>query len=281
MLLALLLAGCAHAPKPVHAPAWDDAKARLDTLEVAPVVFVANLPAPPLPPLSGGDAVSSLQEDDKGPPPTVLDPENPQHAAFLRNDYVGNVRFGGGVVRVGDVSLDARARLVELSQEEAWRAQAAKWLDGVLDTELGAPEVGAFSVPGPEREKFRGVHPDDGHDNVNLPRTTLEPAPLTEAQRAEAVAAGADGLVLVPMVRQYLTHNGGWFLGQQWGCMSGARLETLLVVYDVPTGQPVWWLATEATRRDGPASPSAAELDQALLTVEEETAEVLRKRLLR
>jgi hypothetical protein len=83
--------------------------------------------------------------------------------------------------------------------------------------------------------------------------------------------------VLVPYLRNYLFHNGGWFLGQEWGCTGGARVEVLFVLYDTRTGAAAWWMdATGRHIQPLQGQPSRAESDQYLrwseLQVEEQLA---------
>jgi hypothetical protein len=290
LLSLLLLSACAHVPDPHHGPAWPEARAdlRREGLAVAPVGFVADLDRTPLPELSASGAVQALlEQDDPGPVPTVLDPHADRDAAFLRNHWVGNVRFGGGIIRTGDIGVEVRARLVELGQDAPYRAQSAAWLsaavdDALLDRRIDAVRAAAVDAPAPIVKPFRGRHPEDGHDNVNVPRTLVTPAPLSaEGLAAATSAAKGHRWLMIPLVRTYLSHNAGWFLGQHWGCMSGARAEAVIAVYDLHSGEPVWWLATEAVWFERTGSPSRSDLDAYLLGVEEETARILARRLLR
>jgi hypothetical protein len=268
--LLLLLVAC-HKKPPV---AWETGAAPRGSIAVAPVVRVADVPAPPLPPLAPPTEIEAQLDSGNLPAPTALDPVN--DAAFLRNEFLGNVRFGGGFVRAGAVQLEVRGRLIEFAEQERYDAMGRAWLDQTLDALLD----GAAAAPAPsdlavDRVPTRGLHPDDGHDNVNVPRTTLAARDLGHPLEA----AGAD-YVLVPYLRNYYTHNGGWFLGQEYGCMAGARVEVLLALYDADTGAVVWSLAAlgrTISARQG--QPSRAEADQNLLWAEDEVEETLRKRL--
>jgi hypothetical protein len=212
------------------------------------------------------------------PAPTLLDPE--RDAAFLRGDYVGNVRFGGGVIRTGEVALNARARLLEFNQQDVDAAQGVAWLHDAVADALTARTVAYTPSTAPvqptvERIPVRGMHPDDGTDNQNIPRSELRPGAIP------ADPAAPTRYVLVPMLRQYYTHNGGWFIGQQYGCMAGARVEALVVLYDTHTGAPVWWMDAVGRHIDGDtATPSSAQLDQYLLWAEDDVELALAKELL-
>ena len=275
---------CAHAPQTHHAAHWKATRREIqrDGISVAPVQFIYALDAPALPPRQAPDAVERvlLPEDPAAEPPTSLDPRSSRDAAFLRNDFVGNIRLGGGFVRTGDVGMEVRSRLIELGQELAYEANAANWIDALVG-ELGAPihtdTLGTWIAPGPERLRFRGIHREDGRDDVNLPRANVRPAPLG------AVRPHANGKrwLLVPFVRSYYSHNAGWFIGQTWGTMAGARIEVLLTLYDLQEGQPVWWQVAEARTLSRTGSPSTAALDGYLMAAEERIAKELRRGFLR
>ncbi len=255
---------------------------------ILPVVRMQDLPAPPLPALSetGGVEARLRGGEEHLAVPTVLDPESPRDAAFLRNEYIGNIRFGGGFIRTGDVALEVRARTIELGAERAYVEQGTRWLADALPRVLAAVRVPvnapvARNVPAPDRRRSRGLHPEDGHDNLNLPRTELVPQPL--AQPAPQSAGGAAGAalasgrwVVVPWLRAYYTHNGGWFLGQTFGCTAGARVEVEVAIYDSVSGQPVWWMAATGRHIQSMTSqPSTAEMDQYLLWAEQQAEEHL------
>ncbi len=246
---------------------------RAEGVSIAPVVRMQDLPAAPIAPsLAMGEIEARLREGEEHlATPSVLDVENPRDAAFLRNEFFGNIRFGGGFVRTGDVALEVRARLIEFGLDARYAADGTRWLSDALprvldavDVPIGAPAPAVAPVP--ERQRFRGLHPEDGHDNVNLPRTELIPAALDSAQRA---TLGGSRWVIVPYLRSYYTHNGGWFLGQTFGCTAGARVEALVVLYDTVSGRPAWsmpLLGRHIQAQKGQASTS--ELDQYLLWAE-------------
>ncbi len=246
---------------------------------IAPVVRMQDLAAPPLPPSAAmGRIEAGLREGEEHlPAPSVLDVNDPQDAAFLRNEFFGNVRFGGGFVRTGDVALEVRGRLIELGLDGSYAENGTSWLRDALprvldrhDVPIGAPAPTVAPIP--ERRRFRGLHPEDGHDNVNLPRTDLVPTPLD-------VGAASDGgarWIVVPYLRSYYTHNGGWFLGQTFGCTAGARVEALVVLYDAVSGRPVWSMplvGRHIQAQKGQAT--TAEMDQYLLWAEASAEEQL------
>lgn len=284
--LVLLLTACAghRPPRPTVDATVSGAAPALRTLQadgvaVAPVVLVRDLPAPPLPPTVAPGRIEEQLVDPELGEPTPLDPE--RDAVFLRGDYVGNVRFGGGVLLAGDVGLQARARILEFGAEAEYGSLGAAWLADSVDRALDARGVPRDVTAAPpdltvDRTPFRGLHEDDGRDNVNLPRMVLRPgrlAPMPDAPRP---------WVLVPYLRVYYTHNGGWFLGQQYGTMAGARVEAIVALYDARTGAPVWWMDALGRHLDAAtASPSTAQLDQYLLWAEDDVEAALDEGLFR
>lgn len=283
MLLLLVACAAHHEPRPTAAAltsgdAPSRSELRREGLALAPVVLVRDLPAPPLPPPPTPGRIEAQLEAEHLPEPTVLDPV--RDAAFLRGDFVGNVRFGGGVMLSGDVALDSRARILEFNQQDAYATQASAWLTESVRAALDDQGIPLGAAPAAvtatlTRAPVRGLDPDDGRDNVNLPRSSFRPEPI-------AADASASGWLLVPFVRSYYTHNGGWFIGQRYGCLAGARIEAVLALYDRRTGAPVWWMDALGRHLDGAtASPSSAQLDQYLLWAEDDVEAALDKELLK
>lgn len=281
MLLALLLACGLRVHPHVEAVAAGDAPSwgtlGRDGVALAPVVLVQALPAPPLPPDAPVGVIGAQLEDPALPSPTVLDPV--ADAPFLRNDFLGHIRFGGGYILAGSPTPMYRARLLEFNAQESYRAQGSRWLADELAEVLAehhlAPVPAAAVEPPLDRRPVRGLTELDGRDNVNLPRSTLVPG---------ALPPRADGppWLLVPLLRSYYTHNGGWFIGQQWGCMSGARVEVLVVLYNQRTGAPVWWMSAEGRHVESlVGQPSTAEIDQYLLWAEGDVEAALERRFLK
>ena len=265
MLLWLFLA-CG--PKPVttaHGEGPTLSELRVAGVGLAAVQLVQDIPAPPLvaPPAAG--VVEQGLQDLGGTPATELDPA--RDAAFLRNEYVGNIRFGGGIIRTGDVALDARARLMEFNSQDRYRVQATEWLQGTVtalldDKAIRHSPIGVVAAA--NRVAVRGMHDEDGRDDVNVPRTELVPGELA------GDVATSPRYVVVPFLRAYYSHNGGWFIGQEFGCMAGARVDVTLALYDTTRRQAVWWTGVVGRHLDlRVAQPSTAELDQFLLWAED------------
>ena len=267
-MFTLLLLACA-----THQPIHGTKPPGLERVGLAEVQLVRDLPAPAAaPPLE-----SPRVPLDADNPPTVLDPD--RDGPFLRNEYAGVVQFGGGFIREGDVALETRARHLTFSEQDAYAQLGGAWLADVVKhaLEVRGVEVVPAQAPGVRvtRTSRRGSHPDDGQDNVNLPRTELTPERLTFPE-------GAPDWVVVPLVRTYLAHNGGWFQGQTYGCMAGARVEALVVLYETRSGAPVWWMTATGRHLDERvAQATRAQLEDYVLAAEARAERALRRHLLR
>ncbi len=269
----IFLAGCAHIEARVER---FGERVRPGAITVSPVVVVADLPGAPIGSVAPPGEIESMVGADGQAPPTVLDPV--ADAAFLRNDFVGNVRFGGGFIRTGAVALETRARIIEPQPSDALRTQGTAWLQSATTAALADRRIDIVDASAPPAgltltwRPTRGEDPEDGHDDVNLPRTGLVPTAVD--------ASTLPGTWLVPYLRAYYTHNGGWFLGQRWGCMAGARVDVELVLY--VEGKPIWWMEAAGRSLDEKvAQATTAELDQHLLNAEQQVERALEKGLFR
>lgn len=157
------------------------------------------------------------------------------------NLFVGHIYHAGGYVLAETAGGSVhRSKNTELTRKSEYEAQARTWLAAAAREAVEAsgrevlegPALEASTLAAPSRVKVRGSHPDDGRDNLNLPRYRLAPAPMPADESAPA-------LVFVPFVTSYYTHNGGWFSGQTYGCGGGARVRLFWVVYDGRTGTPL------------------------------------------
>ncbi len=167
--------------------------------------------------------------------------------AFHEGYYVGNIWFSGGYelqpeednqVRSVNVEFSAEPEYLELASA-ATQSSFSELLTehGVTWQALAEPVDRAFTPP--RRTPVRGTGRFDGEDNQNLPRYDLQPLAL-EAASLPDLPAGTRA-VLVPLVVQYYTHNGGWFVGQQLGCPAGARARVLWSLHDAQTGSVLTW----------------------------------------
>ena len=279
LLLPILLLGCGAQKTWQSDGGQRRSDARDGGLLVAQVVGMWELPAPAGAPASGPSPVEQNLDEAHLPTPTVLDPV--VDGPFLRNEYAGNVRMGGGMVRTGAVALEARARLVEFGLQAELQEQGRRWLAGAIDQALddrGLVHTGVVVTPTvPVRVPTRGMHEDDGTDNLNLPRLELQ-APVMPTLEGDHAARW----LLVPYLRSYYTHNAGWFLGQQNGCMGGARVDTFLVLYDRQSGSVVWSMAATGRHIEPhKGQPGRAELDQYLLWAEGKVEAALHDALFR
>ncbi len=195
--------------------------------------------------------------------------------AFHEGVFVGNIWFSGGYELMAEEDNQVRSVGVALSDQLAYAEQVrtvvADGFAGLL-TERGAtwqpieaPLLRA--VRSPRRTTVRGSGPFDGRDNQNLPRFDLQPMPL-EAASLPQLPQGTQA-VLVPLVVQYYTHNGGWFVGQGNGCAAGARMRVLWALHDADDGRvlPGGEIGVQH-QQEYHYSPNVAELQDYQLIVE-------------
>ena len=189
--------------------------------------------------------------------------------AFAEGVFVGSITMSGGFVVDEDDEhgMQTRSKDFVLSSEDSYRSLAAGFVDSSLGAALDDQGVSWRSVeleaPLPERRAYRGTHPEDGKDNVNLPRFTLSPTALEPGS-----VEGVD-VVIVPYVVRYYSHNGGWFIGQHLGCEAGARMRLFWVAYDNTSGVALAWRDIDVRYfEEHLFSPSSAQLEDALIEVE-------------
>lgn len=188
-------------------------------------------------------------------------------SAFDDGVFVGNIVMAGGYVvsERGDYGMQTHSKDITLSSQEPYRQMASESLAEMLESGLSASSVAwkpiELEAPELERRKVRGTHPEDGKDNVNLPRFTLSPGALDPVEGVDQV--------LVPYVVRYYSHNSGWFYGQEKGCGSGARLRVMWVLYDARSGAVQAWRDIDVRTLDPYIfSPSSAQVEDALIEVE-------------
>jgi hypothetical protein len=279
LLLPTLLLGCGAQKTWETDGGLRRSDARDGGVLVAQVVGMWELPAPDVAPAQGPSPVEQSLDEAHLPTPTVLDPV--ADGGFLRNEYAGNVRMGGGMVLTGAVVLEARARLVEFGLQAELQEQGRRWLHDAVDQALddrGLPHTSVVVAPTtPARVPSRGMHDDDGTDNLNLPRLELQ-APVMPTLEGDH----SERWLLVPYLRSYYTHNAGWFLGQRNGCMGGARVDTYLVLFDRQSGAVVWTMEAMGRHIEPhKGQPGRAELDQYLLWAEGKVEAALKDGLFR
>ena len=214
--------------------------------------------------------------------PTVFMADlNGERDDFRDGVYVGNVVMTGGYVveNTGEAGLQTIAKNYELNSIEAYRSTVSDWVDtafaAVLDERKVSWKPVDLSVQVPVKHLTRGSHPLDGTDNVNIPRFTLDPAPL-------GAAVGGVDLVVVPLVVAYYSHNAGWFVGQEHGCGAGARFRLLWTAYDATTGVALEWGDVDRrTIEPYTFQPNSSQLEDMLIAVEHGVAKELRREFLR
>ncbi|MCB9758867.1 MAG: hypothetical protein H6739_03430 [Alphaproteobacteria bacterium] len=223
--------------------------------------------------LVGATALSAL--------PGALAEDDP----FFEGLFIGNVTHSGGFLfeETEGEGSPVRSKEYTFAAQDTYTETASEWLDGAFAEELDRAglswvrlEAPPEAIPLPARRKVRGSSEQDGTDNVNLPRFTLEPAPLPAGH---ALGEGVEAYV-VPLIVVYYSHNGGWFVGQRKGCGGGARLRVFWTVYDAATGRVVSWRDVETRSIHNYINqPNGAQLDDFLIETEGKFEDELHKHL--
>ena len=213
--------------------------------------------------------------------------------SFTAGLFVGNVNHSGGYIYAGvdgagelteEAGLPVRSKEFTLNAEAEFEPLARAWLDAEIfaalsdeTTPLRLPAPSA-PIPAPIRRVRRGTDPNDGTDNINLPRFDLEPVPITDLS---LMPTGIDWVV-APTVVLYYSHNGGWFIGQRMGTGSGARIRVFWTIYDTKTGGVVSYGDLEA-RSLSPyvLTPNKGQLEDLIIQSEEKIRGLMRGAVIR
>ena len=166
---------------------------------------------------------------------------------FEAGDAVGFITHAGGFVHQPGAGGYVRSKEVTIEQHAEYRARVTRWTQSTLGRALSAAKISwqpleataALSAPKPLRSELLTEESPDGKDDVNMPYLEFTPAPRWGSTPLSSLVpsqGASEEAVLVPTVLYYYAHNAGWFLGQEWGCASGARFRLLLALYRVRDG---------------------------------------------
>jgi hypothetical protein len=198
--------------------------------------------------------------------------------------YVGNLVFGGGFITDElEMGLQNVSKTVDRKAEQEFAKIAVKETDEAVRAALDKRKVDwqpwkAEALPSLVWSNRRGTHPEDGRDNVPLPRLELQ-APVVDADMRATWPSGVDAVV-VPYVVHYYSHNAGWFLGQTYGTGGGARFRVFVATWDAKTGRPIG--ATDVTARllhERTFQPNSGQLEDFLIAVEGHMDKQMSRRL--
>jgi len=171
--------------------------------------------------------------------------------AYNANTFLGLITFSDGLVRtVGQTGLpEVRTKTIAFSSQAEFRSDIVTWLRSSLDQEFtrsGRPHemLGEALSLSLQEQIVRITSPDDGSDNINLPRKGYRlPDQLNAGLQSQYGKRG--DFLLIPLVVYYYAHTPGWFNGQDWGCQSGVRLGITLAAYDLRSGKKVFDIDVE------------------------------------
>jgi len=210
---------------------------------------------------------------------------------FEAGDTVGFTTHKGGFVHQPGAGGYVRSKEVIIEQHAEYRARVTRWTQNRIGRALSAAKINwrplesatALTVPKPLRSELLAVESPDGKDDVNMPYVEFAPAdrwgspPLSSLVPPQGASEDA---VLVPTVLYYYAHNGGWFLGQEWGCVAGARFRLLLSLYRVRDGLLISSHDLEARERiENIFNPDRTAIERALLALESKMTAAVTKAL--
>lgn len=210
---------------------------------------------------------------------------------FEAGDAVGFITHKGGFMHQAGAGGYVRSKEVTIEQHAEYRARVTRWTQGRVGQALSAAKINwrpfenttALTVPKPLRNELLAVESPDGKDDVNMPYLEFSPAdrwgspPLASLVPPQGASEDA---MLVPTVLYYYAHNSGWFLGQEWGCVAGARFRLLLALYRVRDGLLLSSQDLEARERiENVFNPDRTSIERALLALENKMTTAVTKAL--
>lgn len=172
---------------------------------------------------------------------------------FNNNIYIGSIRFSGCIITNPSLKNMRQSEKRVFSMKDEFLQTMKQSVSSALLDELNRKNYDvreyAKTADAPfqikdiiryESIQDRNKYPEDGDDNINLPRIIYKPVSLNDQVRNTFLNENCDYL-MVPVIEYYYGHNGGWFNDQLWGCPSGLRIACQILVYDVHTGRLVFY----------------------------------------
>jgi len=170
---------------------------------------------------------------------------------FNKNLYIGAIEFSGCIITNTNLNNIRQSESRKYLSQNDFSTQASRSLSTAITNSLSKKkysfrEVSTQKEPRvilqnlieydvvADREKL----PEDGQDNINLPRLVYNPKALDEQARKILLEYNCD-YVMIPVIEYYYGHNGGWFNDQEWGCSAGVRMAFQILVYDLHTGRMI------------------------------------------
>ena len=166
-------------------------------------------------------------------------PNNTQEKAFIENQFVGRIKFSGGIVR--DETLDGmtRSKNTAFSSIEEYK----KTISGMIDASVRQAII-RNTDPRQKSETYTGdflamqrvpapIDPKrERTDNMNRPFWKYSFFVKSGAQRPADIDAAARYLV-VPIIECAYSHSAGWFYDQSSGCTAGIRMRVHVLAIDL------------------------------------------------
>ncbi|RHX90032.1 hypothetical protein [Leptospira stimsonii] len=158
--------------------------------------------------------------------------------AFENNAFVGFIHFSGGLIRVQKAfGVQVESKNKEFKGQTELKPMVLNWLEKslseVLRTKNKPIKIVTIKQPFSKVNTVKNyeLSPDNGQDNINVPNIHFV---FEEASKEFNQVLEVENVrfAVVPIVQQYYAHSGGWFNGQDWGCLAGIRTGIQMLVYD-------------------------------------------------
>ncbi|WP_156781833.1 hypothetical protein [Leptospira tipperaryensis] len=158
--------------------------------------------------------------------------------AFENNAFVGFIHFTGGLIRVQkDFGVQVESKNKEFKGQTELKPMVLNWLEKslseILKTKNKPIKIATVKQPFSKVNTVKNyeLSPDNGQDNINVPNIHFV---FEEASKEfnQVLTAENVRFAVVPIIQQYYAHSGGWFNGQDWGCLAGIRTGIQIIVYD-------------------------------------------------
>ncbi|PJZ68249.1 hypothetical protein CH373_04455 [Leptospira perolatii] len=164
---------------------------------------------------------------------------------YEANTFVGFVYFSGGLVRIQkDLGVQTTTKNIELKSQSEFRKLSSDWIDSSISSLLRkkaynlSPYSSKITFQKPKLRKDYSLSEDNGQDNINVPKIEYIFEELSK-ESSEALSKSGAKYAIIPLVQYYYGNNAGWFIGQDWGCMAGARIGVQILVYDIESKRVV------------------------------------------
>ena len=193
---------------------------------------------------------------------------------FVINNIIGHVYHSGGVVSFQNNGSQSRSNSIEITSINDYLSNINSVIDTVSYTESYIKKISENDEHYPIKittNKIRGSIELENIDNLNLPVVTFDSEVNTQSQLWDSIEE--EHILVFPVIISYYTHNSGWFIGHEFGCEAGARIEINLYIYDSKQTLIEQYNVSNSKILEKVYQPSSTELEDILIELEESTVD--------